>query len=310
MHQQQQAASKPPGFIPTPMGGSLSFQSTICSVEGPVYRKASTSQAWITFFKSMFGAGILAMPNVMNGVGIPLAVIIFTVVSIICSYTCFILLEARIMIHDYLDETNNDTDVSDCGCTDNDNVHYSVENSDNSYLQMEDGSIQNNGGACCNVSFSPHQHEYQHQHQHQLITYGDLAQAIAGKVVGTSIRCTIIALHVLFTCGLVICIEDTVEELLGWAGETHSRVTIGVVLFPILACLVQLPWLQDLWQISALSLFIYVAGVIGCSLYTSIFQEISPEPEGKWEFKWDGMLSFLGTSVRISGSTKLVLRTC
>ena len=58
-------------------------------------RKAPSSLAFVTFFKSLFGAGLLALPNVLGKVGLALGAIIYLGVALGCSFSCYLLLLAR-----------------------------------------------------------------------------------------------------------------------------------------------------------------------------------------------------------------------
>eukprot|EP00568_Trieres_chinensis_P006330 CAMPEP_0183310080 /NCGR_PEP_ID=MMETSP0160_2-20130417/28856_1 /TAXON_ID=2839 ORGANISM="Odontella Sinensis, Strain Grunow 1884" /NCGR_SAMPLE_ID=MMETSP0160_2 /ASSEMBLY_ACC=CAM_ASM_000250 /LENGTH=73 /DNA_ID=CAMNT_0025474233 /DNA_START=97 /DNA_END=314 /DNA_ORIENTATION=+ len=58
-------------------------------------RRASSSHSFITFFKSLFGAGLLALPNVLGRVGLLLGTALYLLVGIGCALTCYVLLKAR-----------------------------------------------------------------------------------------------------------------------------------------------------------------------------------------------------------------------
>jgi len=71
--------------------------------------KADSKQAFLTFFKSLFGAGLLSLPNVLGAVGLPLGVLLYSLVAACCTLTCFFLLRARHMAEKHLQSTNQHT---------------------------------------------------------------------------------------------------------------------------------------------------------------------------------------------------------
>ena len=253
--------------------------------------KASTSQAWITFFKSMFGAGILALPNVLNEVGIPLGIIIFSLISVICSYSCNLLVESkRIAIISQQrgeNQTLYDTDTTD------------------SLLPNEGDDEPISSGSPCRVFGDSHT-----DRSKKIITYGDVARTLIDERAEKTIQFSIIFMHILFATGLLICTQDVLENLLEYDGE-YYRYIIGLVIFPIVSGLSQISWLQNMWQLSALALVTYIVGVIGCSLFSALSQHGTdrPAPDDMWDFHWSGVWGFTGTSVYALEGIGLVLPT-
>ena len=282
----------------------------------------------------MFGAGILALPNIWyvpviidlarfysfvfnhfvlfcgfdfsNDVGAPLAIIIYILVSCLCSVTCHLLVESRRIALKYA----KDDDLRQLDHTE------IVSMSDNSPDSFDSMPLLIGG----HLTFQPEQEETENQNnishendsaRHKLITYADVARTLIGNRAGTTIEFVIIILHVLFATGLVICILDTAEDLFA-VNEKYYRYIFGMILFPLLAALSQISWLHDLWQLSAIALSIYTLGVIGCSVYSSISVNHAgnrPAPDDAWDFHWDGVFTFTGTAVYALEGIGLVLPT-
>ena len=76
--------------------------SSSSSPPSPSEKKATVSQAQLIFFKSMIGAGVLAFPNAFNAVGIRLGMIIFAPVTMMISYSYYVLAEARRLCHEII----------------------------------------------------------------------------------------------------------------------------------------------------------------------------------------------------------------
>jgi len=55
----------------------------------------TSTKAGLIFFKSLFGAGILALPSAMNAVKLKLAVVIYSLISIGCFLTCYALIRTK-----------------------------------------------------------------------------------------------------------------------------------------------------------------------------------------------------------------------
>eukprot|EP00957_Ditylum_brightwellii_P186224 14176930-Ditylum_brightwellii.AAC.1 len=54
--------------------------------------------AFLTFFKAMFGSGLLALPNAFHQVGLPLGIITYMCVSIGCTFSAGFILYASQVI--------------------------------------------------------------------------------------------------------------------------------------------------------------------------------------------------------------------
>ena len=65
-----------------------------------VEHATSSTRAGLIFFKSLFGAGILALPSAMNTVGFKLSIIIYFIVSVGCIITCYALLRAKEIVEE------------------------------------------------------------------------------------------------------------------------------------------------------------------------------------------------------------------
>mmetsp|Transcript_23805 Transcript_23805/g.49600 ORF Transcript_23805/g.49600 Transcript_23805/m.49600 type:complete len:418 (+) Transcript_23805:148-1401(+) len=61
----------------------------------PEQKLSSTTNAATVFFKSLFGAGVLAVPHAMSSVGLPLALLLYSIICAICCGTVYLLLEAK-----------------------------------------------------------------------------------------------------------------------------------------------------------------------------------------------------------------------
>ena len=58
-------------------------------------RKVSSTYAFIIFFKSNFGAGLLALPNALGQVGLPLGFALYLLAAVGCTVTIYLLLRAH-----------------------------------------------------------------------------------------------------------------------------------------------------------------------------------------------------------------------
>jgi len=65
------------------------------STAPPTVEKAHSFAAFITFFKSLLGAGVLALPNIFGDVGLIVGCISYLVVTAGCTFSCYLLLAAR-----------------------------------------------------------------------------------------------------------------------------------------------------------------------------------------------------------------------
>ena len=278
-------------------------------------RKTSSPLAFVTFFKSLFGAGVLALPNVLGKVGLVLGALIYLGVALGCSFSCYLLLHAREVTAQYiLKHEVNSTDIhrgaSSRGRITSGHAFRGQPNTST----PSDYVVQQDTDTIPSAASNPTTH-----HHHHLVTYGDLADILFGHFMASVTRWTIIVLNILFTAGLVIVIcenigafflsDDNAED------EMAGRRKVGLILLPVVAALVQIPWLQDMWIISAIGLCVYTAGVIGSSLYSAFWTIIAGEVSGRgvptdlWDFKWDGIGYFLGTAVYALEGINLALPT-
>eukprot|EP00755_Sulcionema_specki_P033080 Sspe_Gene.100033::Locus_74509_Transcript_1_1_Confidence_1.000_Length_568::g.100033::m.100033 len=65
--------------------------------------KGSTPSAFFNFFKSMFGAGVLALPHAMTWSGLTSGIVGYSIVAFVCWFSIYLLIksiqEARIHSH-------------------------------------------------------------------------------------------------------------------------------------------------------------------------------------------------------------------
>lgn len=62
--------------------------------------RSKTRIAVVNFFKGLFGAGVLALPNAFESTGVPLGVIMFLFVAIICLTTMLLLLDCQRIVRE------------------------------------------------------------------------------------------------------------------------------------------------------------------------------------------------------------------
>mmetsp|Transcript_18899 Transcript_18899/g.40869 ORF Transcript_18899/g.40869 Transcript_18899/m.40869 type:complete len:576 (-) Transcript_18899:70-1797(-) len=304
-------------------------------------RKTPSPLAFVTFFKSLFGAGLLALPNVLGKVGLALGAAIYLGVALGCSFSCYLLLRARevtarfVLEHELNNSNSNRDDINhgsgvDGGMSSRKRIAAEYLRGQEEeqgaatateYVAQHDDSTDAIPAIMNGGSSSPH-----HQHHHHLVTYGDLADVLFGKVMASVTRWTIIVLNILFTSGLVIVVCENLGGFLPTAGGDSNadadaedgmagRRMVSIILLPLVAALVQIPWLQDMWIISAIGLVVYTVGVIGSSLYSALWTIVAGEASGRtmptelWEIKWDGIGYFLGTAVYALEGINLALPT-
>lgn len=247
-------------------------------------RKTSSALAFVVFFKSLFGAGLLALPNVIGRVGLVLAAVIYLSVALGCSFSCYLLLRAREITADFLEKPKV--------------FGVALGTSNDNYVRQP-----NREGGQIDKADRPH----------HLVTYGDLADVLLGKNMATVTRWTIIVLTILFTAGLVIVIIENLESFASSHNDGNAddfgtiymstRQKLGLVLFLLVSGLVQIPWLQDMWIISMIGLAVYTIGVIGSSLFSALWTIFFGEASGRgmptdlWEFKWPNVPAFTGNAV-------------
>ena len=130
-------------------------------------------------------------------------------------------------------------------------------------------------------------------------------------------RWTIIILSFLFTVGLVIVICENMVSVLNWEDGDAARQATRLALFPLVAAMLQIPWLQDMHIISALGLVVYSVGVVGSTIYSAIITIRSggnneygmAMPEDMWEIKWEGTTTFVGSAIYAMEGIMLALPT-
>ena len=264
-------------------------------------KKVTTMQARFIFLKSMVGAGILTFPNAINDVGIPLAIVIFAFLSILITFSCYSLTKTYIFCHQLIiQHMATDRDVpavrNDDGYCPLDFSASGLEGKGSDHLDIPpacSGPVQGRPRKTC----------------HTLITYGDVAETIAGRTAGNSIRITIIMIHILISCALIASIQETVQSLLGL--DEGSKWVIFLSLCLIQGYLFQISSLQDLWQISAFALFVQIMGVVVCSLISIWFGEPNPIPSDTWKIRWDNnaVFQFVGVSIYLMEGIGLVIPT-
>ena len=66
----------------------------------PHHKKTNTRVALAIFFKGLFGAGVLAIPGAFSSVGVPLGLLIFLVVSVLCLCTMLMLLRCKELLRE------------------------------------------------------------------------------------------------------------------------------------------------------------------------------------------------------------------
>ena len=263
-------------------------------------RKTSSALAFVVFFKSLFGAGLLALPNVIGRVGLILGALVYISIGLGCSFSCYLLLRAREITAKFLaNPTAFDGTLGTISiCT------YG------NYMRQ-----QNQEGDQTDRPDRPH----------HLVTYGDLADVLLGRTMARITRWTIIVLNILFTAGLVIVIIENLESFASSHNTSNAdddgtsymstRQQLGLLLFLLVSGLVQIPWLQDMWIISMLGLAVYTIGVIGSSLFSAFWTIFFGEESGRgmptdlWEFKWNGVPTFMGNAVYALEGINLALPT-
>ncbi|GMI25680.1 hypothetical protein TeGR_g8585 [Tetraparma gracilis] len=67
----------------------------MCPPPSPPRKLSSPRVSFVNFFKSLFGAGVLALPHAMSTVGLPLATSIYSLVLVCVVISCHLLLEAK-----------------------------------------------------------------------------------------------------------------------------------------------------------------------------------------------------------------------
>mmetsp|Transcript_31680 Transcript_31680/g.92923 ORF Transcript_31680/g.92923 Transcript_31680/m.92923 type:complete len:534 (+) Transcript_31680:34-1635(+) len=262
-------------------------------------RKTSSPLAFVVFFKSLFGAGLLALPNVLGRVGLILGAVIYLSVALGCSFSCYLLLRAREITSELIEGNATRPPASATS-----RLFGGDHNS--RHLKLNERQTKSS------------------DKRHHLVTYGDLADALLGNAMATATRWTIIILNVLFTAGLVIIICENLGSFVPDNSniaddENHNimsgRHKVGLLLLPLVSVLVQIPWLQDMWIISMLGLAVYTGGVIGSSFFsafwTILFGDVSGRnlPTDLWELKWDGVPAFMGNAVYALEGINLALPT-
>mmetsp|Transcript_169 Transcript_169/g.423 ORF Transcript_169/g.423 Transcript_169/m.423 type:complete len:541 (-) Transcript_169:149-1771(-) len=272
--------------------------------------KATSTAAWITFFKSLFGAGLLSLPTVFGEVGLALGSVVYILVTLGCTLTCYLLLESRTIAEspEIFGLKHRCLKSEQKGLADGlllvrrnppESLRYGSIPAEATALTAGTFEISNNN----------------------LVTYGDLADALLNPFMANIIRWTIIILHILFTSGLIIVIEENMYSY----STLFSRHSLGFFLLPVISALLQFPMLQDLYILSFLGLIIYGGGVIGSTVYSAFlhmkytdvaynteeigesFGQHAAEPIELWN--WSGLSTFLGSAVYALEGINLALPT-
>ena len=253
---------------------------------------ASQPAAFVNFFKSLFGAGVLTLPHAMLSVGLPLAISVFIVLGLTCTYTVFLLLEAKRMA---------DLDIAERKLL---RAWLEGEDQDEEHDEEQTFSLCPPSTTVRSTPSTPLLLPPLPSHKPltQLLTYEDLVTHLLGPLFGKVIRWTIPILSTCFCTGYVICIINNVQAA---APGSFSREFLGLCLLPILVGLGQIKWLNDLAIISLLGAVIYMLGVVGYSFFYSM-EQWAPIPNLMTNH-WSKLVEFSGTAVYALEGIALVL---
>lgn len=242
-------------------------------------RKVTAGQAWMTHFRSLFGTGFVALPNLLSSTGLPLGVALYLLIVITCVFALWTLFEACAIVE---------------------NPAYPRLNRSKHIVNERVGSNHHDGIKITYRAIINHEYESQvtikssDKNEHdapQILTYEDLATAILGPWAGTSIRVAVVFVYLSLAVMAINVLQDILERMFH-----TNRFAVAAVLFPIACALSQIPQLQDMWLISALSLLICLFGVIGSTMYTAIFEDVV-KPADVWEFRWHNSANFMMSSL-------------
>ena len=248
--------------------------------------RASTVASFCIFLKGLLGVSLLSHPRILGETGLILGTITHASIIVACAFACFLLLKARSMAAE--------------------------EESQRDALSAE----------WCNIETkvsSPRPIEVAFGTKGRLLTYGDVVRQLMGRKAALIITCTILVLHVLFASGMISAMFRSLWAMLGSEDDFDIYVSIifALLLFPLVAGLLQIPTLKDLFYISAAGLTIYLVGCVGSVIYTVTMAAIVKrgEPDGPtppndmWEWKVDGIPVFIASTLYTIEGINLALPT-
>lgn len=249
------------------------------------------------------GTFLLAIPNLLSGPGIPVGILSYMIVIGLCASTPMLILDAWSLVYEIHEETERIEDNDENGdgilSTNNESIEnnnaeiplmsYACDYDHEQSLSHLDGTETNIENICLNI-------KAMRVLPSEIHTYEDLVKVVLGDFAGKTIYGAVLLLSISWVITLTISIQDILKDMT-MEDEVMRRSIVGVALFILFGILGQIPSLGDMWQINAFSIFILIFGVIGGALYTAIFEDSNEEPSDGWEFRWDNMVAFMGSSL-------------
>ena len=191
-------------------------------------RKSSCLQAGLNHLKVMFGAGAIALPNVLSSTGLPLGIAAYLIVLLSCTFTIPFLFDARaIAENDH--KTKTEFSMRSLPRLDEESASRILEmdNSLHSSATKGDFASHLKNNSVGNKSRPP---------MKEILTYDDLAEFIAGPRLGFAIRVTVVMLYLVILVGFVIVIQDVVKTLMGsHVDSDNMEYIVGFASFIIMA---------------------------------------------------------------------------
>ena len=163
--------------------------------------KGSTSAAFLSYVKQMFGAGILALPHAFTWVGLTGGILSYVVILVICTYSQVLLVWCF--------------------------------NAKSARAKPGDEPLR---------------------------SYAGLARVILGRPGYLAVGALVVLLESCFCTGWLIVSADHLQNVFPGA---MSRAEWVMCLLPIVLGLSCIPFLAQLWPLSAFGLVVYLVGVIG-----------------------------------------------
>ena len=224
--------------------------------------RGSTRTAFLNFFKSMFGCGVLSLPHAFEQAGLYAGVVAYVLIAAVCCYTMRLVIRCKHMLQPPPPPPPPPLAMP-------------------ALLPLCEKQAAAGGGSSSSSSNSSSSSSSSSSScgGRVLITYGDVAFEVLGPAGKLCVDAQLILLELLFNAGFLIVIASTLHTLLpdafgawGAADAGRSEAAWVALLFAPIAALSCTRWLRDLWPLSAFGLLVYLVGVMGLTYWRGAAQ--------------------------------------
>lgn len=254
----------PSSYVKVEEDTDQTAQKTAPKDEHSAKHQSSNVTAFVTLLKALFGVSLLSSPRVLGETGLVLGTLVYSWLVLACVGSCWCLLQARAKVTEVAAEAAAVEAAA-------------AEEAQDSKRPSLESAFSSKG--------PPRSHA-------QAITYGDLGRTLLGPKPSVLINFLIVSLHICFGAGLVATSIHQVAVVLGWEEDSSQedgssyevwlagRALLAAAFFPFIAILLQFRNIKDLFAICLAGIVVFVVGVIGTMIYSTLLVDKDEDGDG------------------------------